>query len=29
MMHYSIELRDQIFVRGYGFWLLLKIWAKM
>ena len=25
MMHYSIEARNQIFVRGYGFWLLLKI----
>ena len=28
MMHYSVQPRDQIFVKGYGFYLLLKIWVK-
>ena len=27
-MRYSIELRDRRYVKGYGFYLLLKILAK-
>ena len=29
MMCYSIEPKDQIFVKGYGFCLSLKIWTKI
>ena len=29
MMHYSVQSRDRIFVKGYGFFLLLKIWVKI
>ena len=28
-MRYSVQPRDQIFVKGYGFLALLKIWAKI
>ena len=28
MTRYSVQHRDQIFVKGYGFYLLLKIWVK-
>ena len=27
MTHYSVEPRDGIFVKGYRFYLLLKIWV--
>ena len=29
MMHYSVQSRDRIFVKGYGFFLLLNIWVKI
>ena len=29
MMCYSVKLRQKIFVKGYGFLSLLKIWAKI
>ena len=29
MTRYLVQPRDQIFVKGYGFCLLLKIWLKM
>ena len=29
MMRYSVQPRYQIFVKGYGFYLLLKIWVKI
>ena len=29
MMRYSVQPRDRIFVKDYGFWLLLKIWVKL
>ena len=29
MTKYSVQLRDQIFVKGYGFSSLLKIWVKI
>ena len=28
-MRFSLEPGDQIFVKGYGFCLLLKIWVKV
>ena len=28
MTHYPVQPRDQIFVKGYGFCLLLKVWVK-
>ena len=29
MMGYSVQPRDWIFVKGYAFYLLLKIWVKI
>ena len=29
MTRHSIQSRDQIFVKGYGFLLLTKIWPKI
>ena len=29
MMYYSIEPKDRIYVKSYGFCILLKIWAKI
>ena len=29
MTRYSVQPRDQIFVKGYGFCLSLKLWVKI
>ena len=29
MTRYAVQLKDQIFVKGYGFYILLKIWVKI
>ena len=29
MIRYLVQRRDQLFVKGYGFFLLLKMWVKM
>ena len=29
MTRYTVHPKDRIFVKGYGFYLLLKIWVKI